>query len=43
MQAKTISMRSIDVVKMIIKAEGVRGLWRGLAPTIFMQVPATGL
>ncbi len=44
MQAKTLADQGvISALKVITKTEGARGLWKGLVPTLVMQVPATGL
>jgi len=34
---------TLDAIAKISKTEGVRGLWRGLTPSLAMQIPASGL
>lgn len=34
---------SFDAVRKIVRAEGVRGLWRGLNVTLLLAIPTTGL
>lgn len=33
---------TVDMMRRIVRADGVRGLWRGLTPTLILAVPTTG-
>jgi solute carrier family 25 protein 39/40 len=37
------SNKQISSLQFIIKNNGIKGFWRGLSPTLLMQVPGTGL
>lgn len=33
---------TVDMMRRIVRADGIRGLWRGLTPTLILAVPTTG-
>lgn len=34
---------TLDMMRRVVRADGLRGLWRGLGPTLALAVPTTGL
>jgi solute carrier family 25, member 39/40 len=43
MQSKKLSYSEVGVaVRELVQAQGVRGLWRGLAPSLLRDVPFSG-